>query len=86
MQYIHGDQKLFWNAKASLTLLLFSKVHLKKSSGLLAVASQWIFSSSFISTNVVKVFSEILNMFAIIYLLTTQFDAEKHFCNQHYSS
>lgn len=75
MQYIHGDQMLFWNAKPSLTFLLFSKIYLKKSAGLLALASQWIVSSSFISTNIAKVISETLNMFAIIYLLTIQFNA-----------
>lgn len=84
MQYIHGDQMVFWNAKPSL--ILISKIYLKKSAGLFVLASQWIFSSSFISTNIAKVLSETLNMFAIIYLLTTQFNAEKHFCNQHYSS
>jgi len=82
MQYIHGDQMLFWNTKPKL---LFSKICLKITAGLLDLVSQWIFSS-FMSTNIAKVFSETLNMFAIIYLLTTQFNAEKHLCNQHYSS
>lgn len=39
LQYIHGDQVLFWNTKPSLTLILFIKIYLKKSAGLLDLSS-----------------------------------------------
>lgn len=39
IQYINGDPVLFWNVKLSLTLILFRKIYLKKSAGLLDLSS-----------------------------------------------